>query len=310
MSPPTVSDAPVVQAAPPAAPSGGRALELDPDLFRANFNRKPYLMPHNLVGHPSFSLPRLIELAKRLPPEYVEYNAGNIPLGIDWHVTPQTGLSVEETIRRIEECCSWMVLKRVEQDPEYNELLTRCLDDVQALSEPLDPGMGDRAGAIFISSPGAVTPYHMDIEYNFLLQLRGGKTIAVFPGKDRTLLSEEELEDHVTRKDIDRNLVYREEYMQKADVFDLKTGSALHIPSHDPHWVRNGPEVSISFSVAFLTRASDRQRVVHQFNHRLRKLGLRPSPYGHSRWRDSLKYTGCRAWRRVARLWTPARKGP
>jgi cytochrome P450 len=39
-------------------------------------------------------------------------------------------------------------------------------------SEPLAPGMCQREGFIFISSPGAVTPFHLDPEHNFLLQIK------------------------------------------------------------------------------------------------------------------------------------------
>jgi CelD/BcsL family acetyltransferase involved in cellulose biosynthesis len=39
-----------------AAQLSGPALELASDVFRANFNRTPYLIPHNLVGHSLFTL--------------------------------------------------------------------------------------------------------------------------------------------------------------------------------------------------------------------------------------------------------------
>ena len=42
-----------------------------------------------------------------------------------------------------------------------------------------------REGFIFISSPGSITPFHMDPEYNFLLQIRGEKQISIWGGKDR-----------------------------------------------------------------------------------------------------------------------------
>src|SRR5262249_12038079 len=142
-------------------------LEIDPSEFRPCFNRSPFLFRHNLAENPLLALPRLINLATTLPENYVEYNAGNIPVSIDYYSTPRTGLSVEESIRRIEECCSWIVMKRVEHDPEYKELLNKCLDEIEPLSELLEPGMYERAGSIFISSPGAVTPYHMDHETNF-----------------------------------------------------------------------------------------------------------------------------------------------
>ncbi len=243
-------------AAPIPGRAGERVMRIEPDVFRDKFNRLPFLVPHRVTPeHPLFTLPRLIELARRLPEQYVEYNAGNIPVSIDSRLTPRNGLSIEETIRRIEEHCSWMVLKRVEQDPEYKEFLNQCLDDVQEYSEPLDPGMMDRAGAIFISSPSSVTPYHLDAEYNFLLQVRGVKTLHVFDAADRSILSEEELEERSAAKVVHRNLVFKDEYQQKAMVFELKPGSALHVPSMDPHWVQNGPNVSISFSAGFLTRS-------------------------------------------------------
>ncbi len=274
-------------------------LAIEPDTFRAAFNRRPFLVRHRLADEPLFALPRLIELARSLPAEFVEYNAGNLPLSIDSRLTPRNGLSVEETIRRIEEHCSWMVLKRVEQDPDYRRLLDRCLDEIQAFSEPLDPGMFDRAGAIFISSPGSVTPYHLDAEYNFLFQIRGHKTIAVFDANDRAILSEEELEQVSGVAEVHRNLVFREEYQEKAAVFELTPGTAVHVPSMYPHWVRNGAEVSISFSAGFLTRAYERKSAVFQVNRALRRLGLKPAPVGRSAVRDALKYQGYRVWRRL-----------
>src|SRR5262252_6345054 len=98
---------------------GSNRLEIDPSRFRSCFNRSPFLFRHHLTGHALLGLPRLIKLARTLPEKYVEYNAGNIPVSIDYYSTPRTGLSVEESIRRIEDCCSWIVMKRVEYDPEY-----------------------------------------------------------------------------------------------------------------------------------------------------------------------------------------------
>jgi hypothetical protein len=269
-------------------------LDLDPDRFRACFRHWPFLLPHRLVGHPLFALPRLIELARGLPESFVEYYAGDLPKSLEWHTTPRNGLSVEETIRRIEQHCSWMVLKRVEQDPDYDRLLQAGLDEIAALSEPLDPGMHERAGAIFISSPGAVTPYHMDVEYNFLVQLRGFKQFHVFPGHDRALVSEVEVEEHLARGGPNRNLDFDE---RKADLglpFRLEAGLALYVPSLHPHWVKNGPHVSISFSLGFETHRSDRKTAIHVVNHRLRRFGLRPAPPGDSELRDRLKHLAYR----------------
>ena len=74
-------------------------LHFEPTVFAQNFNRRPFVLRHDLSDHPLFALPRLIELARRLPAHSVEYNAGDVPLSLDPGRTPQTGLSVEETIR-------------------------------------------------------------------------------------------------------------------------------------------------------------------------------------------------------------------
>ncbi|HKV39496.1 MAG TPA: hypothetical protein VJX67_09810, partial [Blastocatellia bacterium] len=60
--------------------------------------------------------------------------------------------------------------------------------------------------------------------------------------------------------------------------------------------------VSISFSAAFKTPATDRLRSVHRFNAILRGRGIRPSPVGQSAFRDAVKNHGYRSYRRIRQL--------
>jgi hypothetical protein len=294
----------LVESAPPdQVRSGGLPsgfLEVDADFFRADFNVRPFLIRHRLVDHPLFALPRLIELSRALPPDRVEYNAGDLAVNQDPDLTPQTGLSVEETIRRIEDCRSWMVLKNVENDPEYRELLHGCLAEVERLDHPLARGVCMREGFIFISSPHSVTPYHMDPECNFLLQIRGHKQVSLFDAADRALVTEEQLEKFYSGAH--RNMTFQEEFQEKASVFRLHPGEGLHFPVTAPHWVKNGDAVSISFSITFQTRATERRAALYNINHHLRQRGFRPRPVGRSRFRDALKYNGYRILRRIKRL--------
>ncbi len=276
-------------------------LQIEPASFRAGFNRSPFRIRHRLSNHPLFTLPRLMALAQALPPNNVEYNGGNIPVNMDPGKTPQTGLSAEETLYRIAHCQSWMALKYVEDDPEYRALLDALMDEIQIHSEPLDPGMCLRHGFIFVSSPKSITPYHMDLEYNFLLQIRGDKTAHLFDGADRTLLSEEEIERQY-QPGKHRNLVFQDAYQQKAKVYLLKPGDGLHFPQVSPHWIQNEGEVSISFSITFQTDASDRKAAIHQVNRGLRAMGLHPTPPGRSRSLDAAKYLGMRVVNKLRRL--------
>lgn len=269
-------------------------LGLDEKCFHRNFNQRGFMIEHRLAQHPLFALPRLIELSRRLPEQDVSYHSGDVPLTTVLHQGPRNGLSVEETIRRIEECRSWLVLKHVEQDPEYGALLNQCLDQVQALTEPLDPGMYRREGFIFISSPGSTTPFHLDPEYNFLLQIRGEKEVSLWEPDDHSVIPAPAMESFLAGEN--PHFVYQDEFQKRATVFKLTPGRGLHFPAAAPHWVQNGSEVSISFSITFLTQKYQRQKVVSALNESLRRRGLKPVPLGQSKLYDALGYHGFRAW--------------
>lgn len=270
-----------------ASPAHQRWIEIDENEFRQSFETKGFYVQHNLSHHPLFSLPRLIELSQQLPAKDFEYNAGNVPVSLDPEMTPRTGLSVEETIRRIDQCSSWMVMKNVEQVPAYKLLLDECLDEIQTLSEGKVPGMTQREGFIFVSSPGSVTPYHLDPEHNFLLQIQGSKTMYQFDRNDRQIISEQEIERTFTGS---RNLVFKDEYQARAQEFVLRPGMGLHVPVTTPHWVKNGPEVSISFSITFRSKVSQRREGLYKFNAALRKSGVTPNPIGHFPLADTFKF--------------------
>ncbi|HZX96631.1 MAG TPA: hypothetical protein VFE90_19090 [Myxococcales bacterium] len=266
----------------------GQLIGIDRDVCAAYFDRKPFHVRHALSAHPLFALERLVELARRLPEPFVEYNAGALPVGVRPEETPRTGLSAAETVRRIAECGSWMVLKRVEQDPEYGTLLDRCLDEVAAQGGETIPEMKERQGFIFISSPGAVTPFHLDPEHNFLLQVRGSKSVSMWDRDDRLVLPETELETFYDAF-VHRNLPWRDVFQTSAWKVPLEPGQGLHFPVAVPHWVQNGPEVSLSFSITFRSDGSERRALVYRANAKLRKLGISPRPPGRSILLDSTK---------------------
>ena len=275
-------------------------IDVDTEVFSAYFDRKPFHVRHGLGDHPLFALPRLMELARALPEDYVEYNAGSIPVGVRPEQTPRNGLSPEETVRRIAECGSWMVLKNVQQDAEYSALLDRCLDELAAQAGAAIPPMLRREGFIFLSSPGAVTPFHLDPEHNFLLQIRGSKTVSMWDRDDRFVLPEAELEKFYAAF-VHRNLPWKDVFQTTAWTVPLNPGQGLHFPVAVPHWVRNGPEVSISFSITFRSRSSEAREMIYRANAKLRKLGLSPRPPGESILLDSTKRAAVAAMNELRR---------
>jgi hypothetical protein len=280
---------------------GTPLLEINRDIFKAEFNRYSFLVRHGLASHPLFSIPSLIELSRRLPDASIKYNSGGIPVGTGLYEAPQTGLGKEETLRHIGECNSWMVLKNVEQVPEYADLLDRCLDVAEPMCAEAGYGMFKREAFIFVSSPNSVTPFHIDPEHNFLLQIEGGrKTIRIIDRVGESLLEEPELEDFFTNSHY--SPLFKDEYKETASRFDLYPGDGLHFPVTTPHWVENGDQVSVSFSITFRSAQAERRGIVYEVNHALRRFGVEPSPYGAAPARDSAKYFAFRAMRRARNL--------
>lgn len=288
---------------PDWTPSASDAeLLITPHVIESDFDRRPFLVRHRLEGHRLFDLSRLLELARFLPPENIEYNAGDLPVSHDAKLTPRNGLSVEETLRRIRDCRSWMVLKNVEQDLSYSKLMEQCLKEIRLAAGARIQNMHQKEGFIFVSSPGAVTPYHIDPEHNFLLQIRGSKTVAIFDPADRELLPHETLERFYSG--FRRRLTLHESHRNRAREFNLKPGVGLHFPVTAPHWVKNGDEVSISFGITFRSKDSARRETLYRINSVLRKIGIDPVEPGRSDWRDAMKmgtYNTVRGFKRALR---------
>ena len=243
--------------------------------LRAAYPEQPALLRHALADHRLLRLDALAALAQRMRAIDVEYNRADLPVGILASETPGNGLSIADTIRSIEQNGSWMVLKFVEQDPAYRALLDEVLDGLDPVTRPVTGAMLKREGFIFISSPGAVTPFHFDPEHNILLQLRGQKVMNVFPAGDEAIAPGALHEKFHAGGH--RDLPWRDDFAATGTAFTLTPGDALYVPVKAPHWVKNGPEVSISFSITWRSEWSFDEEYAHGFNGVLRGIGLRPA---------------------------------
>jgi hypothetical protein len=138
---------------------------------------------------------------------------------------PGTGLSIEESLKRLEDSDTRIMLKTIELHPEYRDLLHTCLGELEVLGRPCTRGIWAREGYVFISAPNMVTPYYMDPEINSLLQIRGRKAFYVLPGDDRSILSEQAIELFYTG--LHHSLTFKEEARERAAVFDMAPGMAF-----------------------------------------------------------------------------------
>ncbi len=247
--------------------------------FAAAYPEIPHILGHKLAHHPLLTLDALAGLAAELPGISIEYNRGDLPIGVDGK-PGATGLSIEDTIRRIATSDSWAVLKNIEQVPAYNALLLALLGELRREIEARTGAMLRPQGFVFISSPNAVTPYHFDPEHNILLQLTGSKVMTQFPAGDGFYAPDQVHESYHAGGA--RELVWREEMADGGRDFALPPGQAVYVPVMAPHFVRNGPESSISLSITWRTDWSFAEAEARGFNRQLRKLGIAPAPPG--RW--------------------------
>ena len=91
----------------------------DHDALRRDFPLKPFAIHHRLAGHPLLTLPRIAQLAAELPRDLIEYNSGKVAISQDPDAIPSVDLDPVEVVKSIETAGAWMVLKRVENSPEY-----------------------------------------------------------------------------------------------------------------------------------------------------------------------------------------------
>lgn len=262
----------------------------DPERFREQFNRTSFEVSHSLASHPLLQLPALMELADRtlkVRPNDLHYDAGDIRVDQRWDEITKTSFSAKEALERVENCGAWFVFKSAQRDPEYRMFLDRGLEELKANIGPgIDSQIMVEDIIIFVTSPRRVTTYHIDRECNFLLQIRGAKTLHVFDREDREVLSEEEIERFWA---VDFNAaVYKQHLQHRAKSYRLMPGSGVHIPVNCPHWLENEDNVSVSLSVNFQFKDELRANA-YRANFLLRKMGIRPTPPGRSRALDVAK---------------------
>ncbi|MBD59883.1 MAG: transcriptional regulator [Citromicrobium sp.] len=264
--------------------------------FAAAYPEQPLVIAHRLRDHPLLGLDALAELAGRLPESAIEYNRGDLPIGVDGK-PGQTGLSITETIRGIADANSWAVLKNIEQDEGYAALLHALLEELRPAIEAKTGAMLHPQAFVFISSPDAVTPYHFDPEHNILLQLRGAKTMTQFPAGDARFAPDILHEGYHLGGP--RELQWQDEFKRDGTEYTIAAGEALFVPVMAPHFVKNSPESSISLSITWRSDWSYDEAGARCFNALLRKAGLDPAP--PKRWPGSnrLKCVGFRAYRKV-----------
>src|ERR1700716_2390060 len=257
--------------------------------LRRAFPLNPSSIRHKLAGHPLLTLPRIAQLAAELPRDLIEYNSGKVAISQDPDAIASVDLGPAEGVKSIETAGAWMVLKRVENSPEYRRLLEDTLLSVaraRGFNSLLDAGFEQVEGFLFVSSPNSTTPFHLDSEDNFFVHIHGEKFFTIFDNSDRAIVSDDEIERSMTKHS---NLKYDERFASRGTEFHLFAGDGCYVPYQWPHWVRTANNHSISLAITWKTREVRRLNDLHFFNSMLGGVGLPQQPPGKQPARDAIK---------------------
>ena len=254
---------------------------------------RPQSLRHGLSGHPLLQTEQLVELGKRFRGTR-RWFAFNNDAGADADFDTANTLfpcsrSFVDSIRSISDAKAWVLLRHIQACPTYRELVDRVLDSIRPQVELRDPGMFYRAGWIFAASPNTVTPFHIDRDHVVLLQISGSKAIYVWDSDDVDVVSDRARDCFHTRHDL-KLVQWREEFRERAHLFQLRPGTGVYIPQASAHMVETSDEASITISFSYGTHATRRSAMLHVVRDLLYRLGISPPAVGRSRVFDRMAY--------------------
>jgi Cupin superfamily protein len=277
----------------------GNLLQLDETKFQERFDREPIEVHHRLHDHPLFTFEAIAELADALPRDLTGRLGGSLPVA--WGEADDIPRGGEErpgdVVRAIEENASRLMLWEIEQKPEYRALTNGCLDELQACVANQSGPLRRRMVRMFVSSPGSVTPAHYDVEQNLILQIRGKKALTV--GRFASPTEEQRALERWWDGGCNQNI---DTLPPELVTFNLEPGTGAYLPYLAPHWTVNGDEPSVTLSMFFRTRASERYELAQAFNSRCRRLSHSLRPPGLSPRIDGGKAAVVRTYALAQRL--------
>ncbi|CAN5116856.1 hypothetical protein BH11PSE11_BH11PSE11_23530 [soil metagenome] len=244
-------------------------------------------LKHNYDQHPLMQLDRLEQLAKALEPtKQCRFVDRGVKVSSEFSHQPVSpdGRDLDQVFRQIETPGTWIALYDIQTNPEYQHFLTQIMSTVQHLVAA-EGSIRDIRGFIFISAPPSVTPFHIDRENNFWMQIRGRKTINVWDRNDRDVVPSSDIERFIAYRSLD-NVKLKDEFLARSHEYDCGAGDGVYFPSTTPHMTRSNPDpqggnaVSISIGINFYSDVTRRNAYVHTANGVLRRLGFNPqSPH-------------------------------
>ncbi len=203
------------------------------------------------------------------------------------------GRSVDQVFDSLDTPGTYIAIYEAQADPEFRKVVDDVISAGKGLLSGDDGEIFDTDAYVFISCAPTVTPFHIDRENNFFLQIRGVKHMSVWQPDDRDTVSEAAVEGWIVHQTLEDVRFDQSRLPFAAVDGDLRAGEGVFMPPTAAHMTQTetpGGEVSVSVGFVFYSKASKRRANVYAWNAIQRRLGIAPAPPGVSALRDYVKF--------------------
>lgn len=253
---------------------------------------------HNFSDHPGLTTEALRGLANRLQVKDRQHVKFIDPSArVDSRLAHETdapdGRSVDQVFDSLDTPGTYIAIYEAQADPEFRKVVDDVISAGRRLLSSDDAEIFDSDAYVFISCAPTVTPFHIDRENNFFLQVRGTKHTSVWQPDDRGTVSEEAVEGWIVHQSLEDVKFDASRLPFAAIDGDLHAGEGVFMPPTSAHMTQtevSGGEVSVSVGFVFYSKASRRRANIHAWNAVQRRLGITPAPVGERSMLDSVKF--------------------
>lgn len=249
--------------------------DLTPDKA-AGFGQSTQRFAHNLQHRPMFADAGLAEVLDRYPRDKLGvFTMGDDPVDWrSWRRGSAEGLTGAQLLDAAYRGRIWLNLRACNDHlPAYGDLADEIFGEIEAGVPGLKTFRHDVG--LLISSPKAQVFYHLDVLPVTLWQLRGRKTMWVYP-VEAPYVSDEQLERIVLRETAEQ-FAYAPDWDLAAETQVMEPGVMVSWRQNAPHRLVNDDCLNVSLSIEHQTPAAlMRANVIYANGLMRRRLGASP----------------------------------
>ncbi len=241
-----------------------------PASVRQQWARVPLCLDHALHHSTLFSDATLYGLIEHYPRDHlslIQTAGSGEPQR--WEAGALGPLSGHQVMEAVVAGQYWLNLRCVETvDVRYAELLQQLIGELaMQLGQPVTDFSQATLG-ILMSSPHAEVYYHSDLPNQSLWQIRGSKTVWIYPAQP-PFVTRRDLED-IAIFESEFKLTHQPSFESAATAMTLTPGKMLSWPLNAPHRVVNEACVNVSLTLEYWSRQAQRSQQLNMANGVLR----------------------------------------